>query len=190
MGTSRPNFIVGIGGSAGALSAYMAFFDALAPGTGMAFVVVSHMLPDASSQLAKILSSHSQMPVLVAARAMPIRANHVYVSPPNVDLLIGSKCAFKLVSPRTRSNVIVDLFFTSLAAAVGPRAIGIVFSGSDGDGTDGCRQIKAKGGTTFAQDASAEVRGMPRSAVAAGCIDFVLPPHAIPAVLERLAKTS
>jgi CRP-like cAMP-binding protein len=72
---------------------------------------------------------------------------------------------------------------------MGARAIGIIFSGYGGDGTEGCKHIKANGGKTFAQDMSAEVDGMPLSAQASGCIDFVLPPGKIPAELQRLVRT-
>ena len=71
---------------------------------------------------------------------------------------------------------------------MGARAIGIILSGYDGDGTEGCRSIKAKGGTTFAQDESAEVDDMPLSADASGCVDFVLPPDKITDELQKLAK--
>ena len=188
MSTLHPNFIVGIGGSAGALNAYKALLDALPPNTGMAFVIVSHMNPAASSQLALILSRHTKMPVTVASMAMRIRANHVYVIPPNADLFIQDY-TFKIVSPRSKRNVQVDLFLTSLAAAMEARAIGIILSGFDGDGAEGCRQIKAKGGTTFAQDMSAEFDGMPLSAQASGCVDFVLPPDAMPGKMVRLMNT-
>ena len=188
MSTLHPNFIVGIGGSAGALNAYKALLDALPPNTGMAFVIVSHMNPAASSQLALILSRHTKMPVTVASMAMRIRANHVYVIPPNADLFIQDY-TFKIVSPRSKRNVQVDLFLTSLAAAMEARAIGIILSGFDGDGAEGCRQIKAKGGTTFAQDMSAEFDGMPLSAQASGCVDFVLPPDAMPGEMVRLMNT-
>jgi two-component system CheB/CheR fusion protein len=187
MGTLHPNFIVGIGGSAGGLNAYKALLDAVPSNTGMAFVIVSHILPTANSQLAQILSGHTRMAVKVASNAMPIRANHVYVTPPNADLLIEGY-TFKLVTPRTRRNAQVDMFLTSLADAMGARAIGIILSGYDGDGTEGCRSIKAKGGTTFAQDMSAEVHGMPLSAQASGCVDFVLPPDKIADQLRILAK--
>ncbi|OGQ87710.1 MAG: hypothetical protein A2289_24665 [Deltaproteobacteria bacterium RIFOXYA12_FULL_58_15] len=73
---------------------------------------------------------------------------------------------------------------------MGTRAIGIILSGYDGDGTEGCKQIKAKGGTTFAQDVSAEVGDMPRSAQASGCVDLVLPPDKISDELQRLASTA
>jgi two-component system CheB/CheR fusion protein len=126
------------------------------------------------------------MPVTLASTAMPIRANHVYVIPPNADLLIENY-TLKVVSPRTRRNAQVDFFMTSLAEAMGARAIGIILSGYDGDGTEGCKNIKAKGGTTFAQDRSAEVDNMSRSAQATGCVDFVLPPDKISDELQRLA---
>ena len=189
MGTLHPNFIVGIGGSAGGLNAYKALLDALPSNTGMAFVIVAHMFPSASSQLAQILSHHTKMTVMLASTAMPIRANHVYVCPPNADLLIESY-TFKVVSPRTKRNAQIDLFFASLAEAMGVRAIGIILSGYDGDGTEGCKYIKAKGGTTFAQDMTAEVNRMPLSAQASGCVDFVLPPDKIPDELQRLVSTS
>ena len=120
---------------------------------------------------------------------MPVLANHFYVLPANADLLVEGHF-FKIVTPRSRPNAQIDVFFTSLAEAMGARAIGIIFSGYDGDGTAGCKHIKAKGGITFAQDMSAEVAQMPRSAQAAGCIDFVLAPGKIPAALLKLATPS
>ena len=188
METLRPNFIVGIGGSAGALNAYKALLDALPSRTGMAFVIISHMNPAASSELAQILSRHTKMTVTVASMSMPIRANHVYVIPPDADLFIEDY-TFKVVSPRSKRNVQVDLFLTSLAAAMEARAIGIILSGMDGDGAEGCKQIKAKGGTTFAQDVSAEVDNMPLHAQASGCVDFVLSPADIGYELGRLVNT-
>ena len=184
MKASYPNFMVGIGGSAGGLNAYQALLDALPSQTGMAFVIVSHMLPTAHSELAQILSRHTIMPVRVASTGMPILANRVYVIPSNADLLIEGH-TFIVVSPRTRRNTQVDILFISLAEALGMRAIGVILSGYGGDGAAGCQHMKAKGGTTFAQDSSAEVSGMPLSAQASGCIDFVLPPDKI---AEELAK--
>jgi chemotaxis response regulator CheB len=189
MGTLHPEYIVGIGGSAGGLNAYKALLDAVPSNTGMAFVIVAHLYPTAHSELARILSRHTKMPVTVASTAMPVRANHVYVIPPNVNLFIESY-TLKIVSPRAKRNVQVDLFFASLAEAMGAGAIGIIVSGYDGDGTEGCKQIKAKGGITFAQDMSAEVNLMPLHAQAAGVVDFVLPPDKISDELQRLVSGS
>jgi len=161
----QPSFIVGVGGSAGALNAYTALLNALPPNTGMAFIFVMHMFPTADSHLAEILSRHTKMEVTVASTAMPIRANQVYVISPNTDLRIES-FFFKVVSPRIKGNTQIDLLFISLAETMGKQSIGIVLSGYSCDGTEGCKHIKAKGGTTFAQDRSAEVDGMPLSAQA------------------------
>jgi two-component system CheB/CheR fusion protein len=182
-----PSFIVGIGGSAGGLEAYRDLLDALPPSTGMAFVIVAHLLPTASSQLATILSRHTKMNVSVASMGMPILGNHVYVIPPDADILID-RYAFKVISPRAVPNKQIDVFFTSLAESMGTHAIGIILSGYDGDGTEGCKQIKAKGGITFSQDLSAAVADMPRSASASGSIDFVLPPDKIADELQRMAR--
>ena len=185
MKIAKPNFVVGIGASAGGLNAFKAFFDALPADTGMAFVVISHIYPAAHSELPEILSRHTKMFVVLAASGTKVRANQVYVIPGNADLTIESNL-LKVVSPRIRGNSQVDLFFISLAAAMGARAVGIVFSGYHRDGAEGCRRIKAAGGITFAQDASAEVSGMPLSAQATGCIDFVLPPNKIPDELQKM----
>lgn len=186
MGELHPKLIVGIGGSAGALNAYKALLDALPSDTDMAFVIISHMNPTASSQLAKILSRHTKMTVMVASMAMPILTNHVYVIPPDADLFIENY-SFKVISPRSGRNKQIDVFFVSLAEAMGVRAIGIVLSGYDGDGTEGCKHIRTNGGKTFAQDMSAEVDFMPLSAQASGCADFVMPLDKIPGKLKSLA---
>jgi len=186
LGALHPKLIVGIGGSAGALNAYKALLDALPSNTGMAFVIISHMNPTAHSQLAEILSRHTKMAVMIPFDAMPIQVNCVYVIPADSDLLIQNY-SFKVISPRSGRNKQIDIFFVSLAEAMGERAIGIVLSGYDSDGTEGCKHIKIKGGKTFAQDTSSEVDCMPLSAQASGYIDFVMPLDKIPDKLKSLA---
>jgi len=182
----QPKLIVGIGGSAGALNAYKALMVAMPLNTGIAFVIISHMNPIAHSHLAKILARYTKMTVLVADMDMPILANHVYITPPDTDLFIEDY-KFKVVNPRSQRNKQIDIFFSSLAEAMGRRAIGIIFSGYDGDGTEGCKHIKKHGGKTFAQDSSAEIDSMPLSAQASGCVDFVMPVDKIPDKLKSLA---
>ena len=186
METSHPSFIVGVGGSAGGLKAYKALLNSLPSDTSMAFVIISHIDPIASSQLAQILSRNTRMPVLVATTALRIQANHVYVISADANLLIEGH-AFTVASSPASRNKSIDLVFISLADVMGVRAIGIVLSGFGVDGTDGCKHIKAKGGTTFAQDGSAEVNEIPLSAQASGSADYVLPPEKISAALSRIA---
>jgi two-component system CheB/CheR fusion protein len=186
MNSTIPNYIVGIGGSAGALNAYKALMKFLPRDTNMAFIIVSHINPAAESQLAQILSRHTKMPIRVASDAMPIRANHVYVIPADADLTV-EKYLFKVITPRSGRNKQIDLFFISLAEAMGAHAIGVILSGYDRDGTKGCKHIKEKGGTTFSQDKSAEINSMPMSAQDANCVDFVLPPEEISYHLAKIA---
>ncbi len=191
MATTIPEYIVGIGGSAGGLKAYITLLDGLPAHTGMAFVIISHMSPTGESLLPHILSQKTSMPVVQATDGMLIQKNYVYVIPPNTNLLVNNY-AFKLTTPRTLSHGRhnqVDAFLSSLAKMMGARAIGVVMSGGDGDGTEGCKQIKAMGGTTFAQDLSAEVDSMPLSAQAAGSIDFVLSPEEIAAELAQMGQS-
>ncbi len=187
MNALHPKFIVGVGGSAGALKAYKAFLNALSVETDMAFIIISHMNPTAYSQLAHILSRHTKMPVIIASQKMPIQRNHVYVIAADSDLSIEN-FTFNVASPRSGRAVAIDIFFSSLAEGLGARAIGIVLSGYASDGTQGCKHIKAKGGITFAQDKSAEVPDMPVNAQASGCVDFVLPPDQIATELNKIGK--
>jgi CRP-like cAMP-binding protein len=189
MKTLNPNFVVGMGGSAGALTAYKAFFEELPATTGMAFVVIVQMNPASNDQLASVLSRHTKMPVIVPSTGMPIRKNHVYVIPSNSDLCLD-RDSFKVISPCTNKGNVVDFFLVSLAEALGPRAIAVILSGHGHDGTDGCKRVKAMGGTTFTQDQSAEVAGMAASAQTSGNVDFVLPAGKIPAELQRLVRSA
>jgi two-component system CheB/CheR fusion protein len=82
----------------------------------------------------------------------------------------------------------IDSFFESLAQDQGGLAIGVVLSGAAYDGVEGLKAIKAAGGITLAQDDSARFASMPRSAVAAGCVDFVLKPADIATEVARIAR--
>src|SRR5438309_10759044 len=81
----------------------------------------------------------------------------------------------------------IDRFLRSLAEDKGSNAIGVILSGTASDGTLGLAEIKGEGGITFAQDEkSAKYNGMPQSAIAGGCVDFVLPPEEIARELVRI----
>jgi two-component system CheB/CheR fusion protein len=186
----KPSFIVGIGGSAGGLKAYTELLGSLPSHTGMAFVFIAHMSPVGKNLLAQILSRSTTMPAVQATDGMAIEANHVYVIAPNTNLLMENY-SFRVVSPRTMNrgrHKQVDCFLISLADAMGERAIGIILSGGDGDGTEGCKSIKARGGKTFAQDLSADIESMPLHAQASGCVDLVLPPDEIAIELNKISE--
>lgn len=186
MPTTIPNYIVGVGGTAGGLQAYKALFGAVPADLGMAFVLIAEIIPAATSQLVDILARQTSLRVRIAGAASELAADHLYLMPQNTDLRLEGQ-RFKLASPSRHRHDRLDVFFTSLAASAGSRAVGIVVSGYGADGSDGCRRIKAMGGTTFCQDDTAEVDSMPRYAIATGCVDFVIPPHEMAMQLQRMA---
>ena len=182
--------VVGIGGSAGGLEVFKRLLLDLPADTGFAIVFVQHLDPSHHSMLSEILARATSMPVNEAADGMPVEANHVYVIPANVDLTIAMG-ALKL-APRAQApgpHMPIDRFLRSLADECGSRAIGVILSGAGSDGSAGIEAIKAAGGVTFAQDAAtAKFATMPQSAVATGCVDFVLPPEGIAAELVRIGR--
>ncbi|WP_445633210.1 protein-glutamate O-methyltransferase [Nostoc sp. DSM 114161] len=181
--------IVAMGASAGGLQAFTQLLVHLPNDTGMAFVVIQHLSPNKKSLLSEILSQTTQMPVHEVQDGMVVEPNHVYAIPPNAKMTI-SEGVLKL-SPREKRRghfMSVDAFFISLAEERGSKAIAVVLSGGDGDGTRGLEVIKGAGGITFAQcENTAQVNSMPNTAIASGYVDFILPPEAI---AEELIKIS
>jgi two-component system, chemotaxis family, CheB/CheR fusion protein len=128
------------------------------------------------------------MPVIEISGRVKPEANSVYVLPPNKGLICKNG-ALNLVQLGVRPTLAIDHFFESLAEDQGPRAIGVLLSGSGSDGTSGLRAIKAEGGITFAQDEeSAKFPAMPRSAILAGFVDAALSPKQIATELRRIAE--
>ncbi len=168
--------VVGIGASAGGLAALTRLLANLSSTTGMAFVVIQHLDPTHESQLAHLLAREAPMPVQDAAHELEIRPNHIYVIPSNC--LLGIHQGRLVLSPRESvrgSQLAIDYFFRSLAIEYESQAVGVLLTGTGSDGTMGLAEIKAATGITFAQDpANAEYSEMPRSAIAYGCVDFVL----------------
>lgn len=184
-----PRLIVGIGASAGGLEALTQLLQALPRDTGLAVVVVQHLDPDHESALTQLLAKAAEVPVLEAKNDRMLAPDHVYVIPPNANLRIAR--GVLKVEPRevTRgASRSIDLFLESLAEDQRERAIGVILSGAASDGTLGLEAIKGEGGITFAQDKTARYDSMPRSAIATGCVDFVLPPEGIARELARIAE--
>ncbi len=188
---ARPNPfpIVGIGASAGGLEAFTQLLENLPPATGLAFIVVQHLDPEHESMLPHILGRATTMPVHEAAQGMTVRPNEVYVIPPNTTMsLARGRLDLKPRELGRTPHLSIDSLFQSLARERQEGAIGVVLSGTAADGSIGLEAIKAAGGITFAQDSSARYDSMPRSAVASGCVDYILPPAAIARELARIAS--
>jgi two-component system CheB/CheR fusion protein len=187
-GTAHP--IVGIGASAGGLEAFRLLLKNLPPDTDLAFVLVQHLDPGHESMLTSLLSKATQMPVTEVKEGMRAEPNHVYIIPPNttMGILKGNLHLTARMEPGFR-HMPIDYFLRSLADDQGSGAIGVILSGAATDGTLGLKAIKAEGGITFAQDEkTAKYDSMPRSAIAAGCVDFVLSPEKIARELARIGR--
>jgi len=186
---ARPFAIVGVGASAGGLEAFTKLLGNLPRDTGMGFVLVQHMAPRSHSMLPEILAKVARMPVTEAENGTRVQPNHIYVTPP--DILMTLEEGVLHLASRAEPRVLtrpIDIFLRSLAQDQGSRAIGVILSGTASDGVLGLKDIKAEGGVTFAQDVeSAKYPGMPESAIAAGVVDFVLPPEKIARKLASLA---
>ncbi len=183
---ASPIAVVGIGASAGGLQAYTELLEALPTTTGMAFVIVQHLAADHESFLAALLGRITSMPVIEVQDGPRIEANTIYVIPPNRSMVIDDG-HLRLRERQSGIHLSIDIFFKALASSHGPRAIGVVLSGTGSDGTKGIEAIKASGGTTFAQDQTAQQAGMPTSAIHTGCVDFVMSPRNIAFEIARLA---
>ncbi len=181
--------IVGIGASAGGLEALTELLKHLPVDTGMGFVIVQHLDPVHESALSMLLAKATAMPVRDVTQNLRVQPDTVYVIQPNTTLGIAG--AVLKTTPRevVRSpHRSVDYFLEALAQDAKECAIGVILSGTASDGTVGLEAIKAEGGITFAQDSSARYDSMPRSAIAAGCVDRVLSPAAIARELARIAR--
>src|SRR5437016_637579 len=182
--------IVGIGASAGGLEAFSELLSNLPVEPTMAFVLIQHLDPKHPSILSDILSRTTRMSVVEAKHGMRVEPGHVYVMPPNARMTIAGEVLH--LGPRSDDRgpqLPIDHFLRSLAEDLGSRAIGVILSGSASDGALGLKAIKAEGGTTFAEaPQSAKFDSMPRSAVASGAVDFVLPPKAIAQELTRIGR--
>jgi two-component system, chemotaxis family, CheB/CheR fusion protein len=180
--------IVGVGASAGGLEAFTQLLKHLPTDTGMAFVLIQHLDPTHASLLTELLAKTTTMPVMEVCDGMEVLPDRVYIIPPNRELvLVGNKLELSAREKTHGRYLPIDRFFQSLAAHRQQQAIAVVLSGADGDGAIGLAAVKAAGGITFAQDiASSKFEGMPDRAIATGCVDFILPPEAIAAELERI----
>ncbi len=167
---------IGIGASAGGVRALQELFGNLPDYVPAAFVVILHLDPGHQSELPSILAAHTKMPVEQVTSRVRLEAGHVYVIPPNRQLLIDERylAAVEFAEPRWH-RAPIDLFFKSLAAQQGDD-IAVVLSGAGSDGSVGVKAVKEAGGIILVQDPEeAEYASMPQSAIATGVADFVLP---------------
>jgi chemotaxis methyl-accepting protein methylase/chemotaxis response regulator CheB/signal transduction histidine kinase len=181
--------VVGIGASAGGVQALQDFFKAMPANPGMAFVVILHLERHRDSHLAPILGRCTDMTVTETTASTPLEANHVFIIPPDHILRIQDHTLQLSQLPEDRlKRKPVDAFFQSLAEACGKRAIGIILSGTGGNGSVGVKEIKKAGGIVLAQDPQeAAYEGMPKNAIGTGSVDRILKIGAMSGILTAYA---
>jgi two-component system CheB/CheR fusion protein len=188
----EPCFVVGIGASAGGQGPLEQLFTAMPSDCGIAFVVIMHIPPDGPSFLAEMLGRYTPMAVVTAEEGMALVPNTVHVIPAGRDLAVRDG-RLRLEEPEGARGAHhpIDRFFHSLATELRERAVAVVLSGFGLDGTAGVRAVKEAGGTVIVQDpGSAMNPAMPRSAIATGVADFVLPAEEMPAKIAEVARST
>jgi len=176
--TDANSYVVAIGASAGGLEALELFFDELPVNSGAIFVVIQHLSPDHKSMMDNLLARHTAMPVVMAENGMEMNANHVFLIPPGQNMTVAGNQLRLIPKPPHILSLPIDLFFTSLSKEFGSRAVGVILSGTGSDGTRGSVAINDAGGFLLAQSPeTAKFDGMPRSVIATGLVDEIMPPE-------------
>ena len=184
-------YYVGIGASAGGLEALELFFKSMPDDSGLVFVVVQHLSPDYKSLMNELLARHTNMEILIAEDQMMTEPNKIYLIPPrhNLTMVDGRLLLKPQVYEKHQLILPIDIFFRSLAKDQEKHAIAVVLSGTGSDGTLGIREIKEMGGMVMAQDEeSAKFDGMPKSSIATGLVDFILPPQRMTTEIMKYIK--
>ncbi len=188
-------FVVGIGASAGGLSALEELFNNLSTNSGAAFVVIQHLSPDFKSLMKELLERRTSMPVYRVTDGMELQPNSVYLIPPGQNLALEKNILRledrkKDKNQKHELNFPIDLFLTSLAKNYGERSIGVILSGSGSDGTRGLKAINEAGGVALVQaPETAEFDGMPVSAIATGVVNQILPPRELSQLIYQCIVT-
>src|SRR5512140_1433081 len=181
--------IVCVGGSAGGLDAYTRLLRHLPTGMGVAIVIVNH-LRTVATQLHEILPHYTKMPVELITETLLIQPNHVFIIPEQRDLhVFQGKFSLKPISKPRGWPDVITVFLRSLTDHWDGKLIAVIVSGYDGDGAAALCGIKEVGGITIAQRFdTAGQPDMPESAVASGCIDFILSPEDIARKIAKVAQ--
>jgi two-component system chemotaxis response regulator CheB len=183
--------VVCVGGSAGGLEAYTRLLQHLPADLGVAIVIVNH-LRVVSTLLHEILPRYTEMPTELITEGLVLQPNHVFIIPPQRDLhVLDGEFRLKPISKRRGWPDVITVFLRSLAQHWDGKIIAVIVSGYDGDGAEALCGIKAVGGITIAQKPqTAGQPDMPASAIATGCIDFVLSPEDIAQEIVRITHES
>ena len=181
--------VVCVGGSAGGLDAYIRLLTHLPADMGVAIVIVNH-LRHVDTQLHEILPRYTKMPVELITEGLDLRPNHVFIIPPQRDLhVLDGEFRLKPISKPRGWPDVITVFLKSMTENWEGKLVAVIVSGYDGDGAEALCGIKDVGGITIAQKLDTATQpDMPESAIASGCIDFILSPEDIAKEIVRIAR--
>jgi chemotaxis response regulator CheB len=181
--------VVCVGGSAGGLDAYTRLLRHLPADMGVAIVIVNHVR-NVATLLHEILPRFTAMQVELITERLDIQPNHVFIIPEQRDLhVLAGEFRLKPISKPRGWPDVITVFLRSLTKHWDGKLIAVIVSGYDGDGAAALCGIKEVGGITIAQklDTAAQP-DMPESAIASGCVDFVLSPEDIAGKIAQIAQ--
>lgn len=180
--------IVCVGGSAGGLDAYIRLLRHLPPDMGVAIVIVNHVRTLATL-LHEVLPRFTQMPVELITEKLVVHPNHVFIIPEQRDLhVLDGEFRLKPISKPRGWPDVITVFLRSLTRHWDGKLIAVIVSGYDGDGAAALCGIKEAGGITIAQKLdTAGQPDMPESAIASGCVDYILSPEDIAQRIVQIA---
>jgi two-component system, chemotaxis family, CheB/CheR fusion protein len=186
-----PRAVVGIGASAGGLAALREFFHKAPAESGLAWVVITHLSPEHESHMAGLLQPYVKMPVEQVEKTVRLEADRVYVIPPNANLeSVDTHLRLSRLEANRSPHAPIDHFFRTLSRTHDHHGVGVVLTGTGSDGALGLKEIKERGGLVLVQEPTeAEYDGMPRSALATGLVDLVLPLAKLPEAIVAYART-
>jgi len=153
-----------------------------------------HVAPDHKSLLTDILKCRTHLQVTEAQTGDVLGPSKVFVAPPNHHLFVVKGGCLKLSSSHAEkihfARPSAEPLFASVAEEYGKKAIAVVLTGGDGDGSFGVQIIKDKGGTVIAQDRpTSENFSMPETSIKTGDVDYILPLDRIAPMLIALVWT-
>jgi chemotaxis response regulator CheB len=130
------------------------------------------------------------MPVELITDRLDIDPNHVFIIPEKRDLhVLNGEFLLKPISKPHGWPDVITVFMRSMTEHWDGKLIAVIVSGYDGDGAAALCGIKEAGGITIAQKPdTAGQPDMPESAIASGCIDFVLSPEGIAKEIVKIAR--
>ncbi len=184
--------IVCIGASTGGTESLRVVLEAM-PAAAPGIVIVQHMPEKFTASFARRLDSLCEVDVKEAEDGDAILRGRVLIAPGNLHTLVERSGANYRVNVRegplvSRHRPSVDVLFRSAARAAGANAVGVIMTGMGDDGARGLEEMKQAGARTLAQDeASSIVFGMPKEAIARGCVDRITPLSQIAAEILKLA---